>query len=91
MLSQKLFSQFRRVLARCLAAAITVAALLAPMAGEANAASAPRKYAGIVVDAKSGKVLYEIEGVSEEVAREAFRLAAAKLPMKTTFVSRQVM
>ena len=38
-----------------------------------------------------GKVLYEIEGVAEEIAREAFRLAAAKLPMKTTFVSRQVM
>jgi large subunit ribosomal protein L16 len=35
--------------------------------------------------------LYEIEGVTEEIAREAFRLAAAKLPMKTTFVSRQVM
>ncbi|MEB4590583.1 50S ribosomal protein L16 [Candidatus Thiothrix sp. Deng01] len=38
-----------------------------------------------------GKVLYEIEGVAEEIAREAFRLAAAKLPVKTTFVSRQVM
>ena len=38
-----------------------------------------------------GKVLYEIEGVAEEIAREAFRLAAAKLPIKTTFVSRQVM
>ena len=38
-----------------------------------------------------GKVLYEIEGVAEEIAREAFRLASAKLPVKTTFVSRQVM
>jgi len=38
-----------------------------------------------------GKVLYEMEGVTEEVAREAFRLAAAKLPIATTFVSRQVM
>ncbi len=38
-----------------------------------------------------GRVLYEIEGVSEEAAREAFRLAAAKLPVKTTFVSRTVM
>jgi len=37
-----------------------------------------------------GAVLYEMEGVSEEVAREAFRLAAAKLPVRTTFVSRQV-
>ena len=38
-----------------------------------------------------GRVLYEIEGVSEEVAREAFRRAAAKLPVKTTFVTRTVM
>ena len=35
-----------------------------------------------------GKVLYEMEGVSEKIAREAFRLAAAKLPVLTTFVSR---
>lgn len=38
-----------------------------------------------------GKMLYEIEGVSEELAREAFRLAAAKLPVATTFVTRTVM
>ena len=38
-----------------------------------------------------GYVLYEMEGVTEDIAREAFRLAAAKLPVKTTFVSRQVM
>ena len=38
-----------------------------------------------------GRVLYEIEGVSEEVAREAFRLASAKLPVQTRFVSRTVM
>ena len=38
-----------------------------------------------------GRVLYEMEGVHEDIAREAFRLAAAKLPFKTTFVSRQVM
>jgi len=36
-----------------------------------------------------GKMLYEMSGVSEEVAREAFRLAGAKLPVKTTFVKRQ--
>jgi large subunit ribosomal protein L16 len=36
-------------------------------------------------------MLYEIEGVPEELAREAFRLAAAKLPVQTTFVSRTVM
>ncbi len=38
-----------------------------------------------------GKMLYEMEGVSEDVAREAFRLAAAKLPVKTTFVTRTVL
>lgn len=38
-----------------------------------------------------GKVLYEIEGVPEELAREAFALAAAKLPVQTTFVKRTVM
>ena len=38
-----------------------------------------------------GKVLYEMQGVTEEVAREALGLAAAKLPFKTTFVSRTAM
>ncbi len=38
-----------------------------------------------------GRVLYEMEGVSEELAREAFSLAAAKLPFATTFVKRSVM
>jgi large subunit ribosomal protein L16 len=38
-----------------------------------------------------GRVLYEIEGVSEALAREAFALAAAKLPFKTSFVTRTVM
>ena len=37
-----------------------------------------------------GRVLYEMEGVSEELAREAFRLAAAKLPISTTFVTRNI-
>jgi large subunit ribosomal protein L16 len=36
-------------------------------------------------------MLYEMEGVTEEVAREAFALAAAKLPFQTAFVHRQVM
>ncbi|MGV8744093.1 50S ribosomal protein L16, partial [Pseudomonas aeruginosa] len=36
-------------------------------------------------------VLYELEGVSEEPAREAFALAAAKLPLATSFVKRTVM
>ena len=38
-----------------------------------------------------GKVLYEMDGVSEEIARQAFALAAAKLPIKTTFVTKTVM
>ena len=38
-----------------------------------------------------GKILYEIEGVSEQLAKEAFKLAAAKLPVKTTFVSRTIL
>ena len=38
-----------------------------------------------------GKVLYEMDGVPEELAREAFKLAAAKLPIKTTFVTKTVM
>lgn len=44
-----------------------------------------------VAKIQPGSVLYEMEGVSEEVAREAFSLAAAKLPVKTTFVTRAVM
>jgi len=43
-----------------------------------------------VAEIQPGRVLYEMEGVSEELAREAFRLAAAKLPMKTTFVTRNL-
>jgi len=43
-----------------------------------------------VAEIQPGKMLYEMDGVSEELAREAFRLAAAKLPFKTTFVIRQV-
>jgi large subunit ribosomal protein L16 len=42
-----------------------------------------------VAQIKPGKLLYEIAGVTEEVAREAFTLAAAKLPLSTTFVERQ--
>ncbi len=38
-----------------------------------------------------GRMLYEIEGVTEELAREAFKLAAAKLPVATTFVKRTIM
>ena len=44
-----------------------------------------------VAQVKPGMVLYEMEGVSEEVAREALRLAGAKLSVKTTFATRNVM
>ena len=44
-----------------------------------------------VAQIQPGRVLYEVEGVSEELAREAFALAAAKLPVQTTFVNRSVM
>ena len=44
-----------------------------------------------VCQIQPGRVLYEMEGVPESLAREAFALAAAKLPFKTTFVTRTVM
>ena len=44
-----------------------------------------------VAEIQPGRMLYEMEGVSEEIAREAFTLAAAKLPVQTTFVTRTVM
>ena len=43
-----------------------------------------------IAKVKPGKVLFEMEGVSEEIAREAFRLAGAKLSVSTAFVKRQV-
>ncbi len=43
-----------------------------------------------VAEIQPGKMLYEMDGVGEELAREAFRLAAAKLPIPTTFVVRQL-
>ena len=47
---------------------------------------APDHFVAVI---KPGRVLYEIQGVPEELAREAFRLAAQKLPVKTKFVSRE--
>jgi large subunit ribosomal protein L16 len=44
-----------------------------------------------VAKVQPGRMLYEMEGVSEDVAREALRLAAAKLPVKTAFVNRTVL
>jgi large subunit ribosomal protein L16 len=46
---------------------------------------APEQWVAVV---KPGRVLYEMEGVTEEMAKEAFRLAAHKLPVKTKFVRR---
>ena len=44
-----------------------------------------------VAQIKPGTVLYEMEGVTEELAREAFRLAGAKLPIRPSFASRKLM
>ncbi|HIF52355.1 MAG TPA: 50S ribosomal protein L16 [Thiotrichaceae bacterium] len=44
-----------------------------------------------VAQVQPGRMIYEMEGVPEELAREAFELAAAKLPLKTTFVARTIM
>jgi len=43
-----------------------------------------------VAEIQPGKMLYEMDGVSEEIAREAFRLAAAKLPLLTVFATRHL-
>ena len=47
---------------------------------------APEEWVAVV---RPGRVLYEIEGVDEATAREAFRLAGHKLPVHTTFLSRE--
>jgi len=44
-----------------------------------------------VAEIQPGRMLYEMEGVTPEIAREAFKLAAAKLPLKTAFITRTVM
>ena len=46
----------------------------------------PEQWVAVV---KPGRIMYEIKGVPEEVAKEAFRLAGAKLPMRTRYVKRQ--
>jgi large subunit ribosomal protein L16 len=38
---------------------------------------------------RPGRILYELEGVPEEIAKEAMRLAAFKLPIRTRFISRK--
>ena len=47
---------------------------------------APEAWVAVV---KPGRILFEMEGVDESIAREAMRLAAHKLPLRTTFVTRQ--
>ncbi len=44
-----------------------------------------------VAQVQPGRMLYEIQGVDEKLAREAFRLAAAKLPVQTAFSSRTIL
>ena len=46
----------------------------------------PEEWVAVI---KPARILYEMEGVSESIAREAMRLAAHKLPIKTKFVSRK--
>jgi large subunit ribosomal protein L16 len=48
---------------------------------------APEEWVAVI---KPGVVLYEIEGVSKEIAKEAFLLAAHKLPIATKFLSREI-
>ena len=43
-----------------------------------------------VCEIQPGKILYEMDGVDETMARDAFRLASAKLPFRTTFVQRML-
>ncbi len=52
-----------------------------------NGKGNPEFYVAVI---QPGKVLYEMDGVNEELAREAFRLAASKLPLSTVFVSRHI-
>ncbi len=52
-----------------------------------NGKGSPEYY---VAEIQPGKVLYELDGVGEEIAREAFRLASAKLPIATVFVTRHI-
>jgi len=47
---------------------------------------APEYWVAVV---KPGRIMFEVEGVSEELAREAMRLASRKLPIKTKFIRRE--
>lgn len=56
-----------------------------PEVGMGGGAGALKEFVAAV---SAGKILFEMDGVDESVAREAFRLAAFKLPVKTQFVKR---
>lgn len=79
MLSQKHFSHMRDLFPRVAAAIILAVALLLPAISAAEAASVPRKYAGIVLDAKTGKILYEENG-------DAARYPASVTKVMTLYV-----
>lgn len=49
---------------------------------------APEDWVAVI---KPGRILYEMEGVPETIAREAFRLASHKLPIETKFITREVL
>ena len=46
---------------------------------------------GFMFEVRPGRILFELDGVPEDIAREAFRKAAAKLPVKATFVKREAL
>ena len=55
----------------------------------APAVTARRRVVQLLGDKQAARILFEVEGVTELVARQAFALAAAKLPVKTRFVKRE--
>ena len=54
---------------------------------QGNGKGAPEAWVAVI---RAGRIMFEISGVTDEVAREALRLAATKLPIKTKFIARQV-
>jgi D-alanyl-D-alanine carboxypeptidase len=78
-LSQKTFSLFGRFISRVALAMCMVATMLQPAMIEAKESSVPRKFAGIVVDAKTGKVLYES-------AADAARYPASVTKVMTLYI-----
>ena len=82
----------RAALAGVAALSLSMLAACANYSQPAAPSSGPTESSGAAVAlVQPGKVLYEMEGVPEDIAREAFRLAAAKLPIRTTVVERVVL